>query len=539
MKKLFLLVLLLLALCIPCEAAAPDKDIIILYTNDIHCGVEDNIGYAGLAFFRNEMKKISPYVTVIDAGDWAQGGTIGAISQGRYILEIMNAIGYEVAVPGNHEFDYGWSQFENFSKNLKCGFISCNLRDLATGQLVFEPYKILNYGKVKVAFVGICTPDAFVTSTPSTFMDDKGEYVYDFDGDVEGKKFCATVQKAVDEARKAGADFVIAVGHLGENGINKKLRAEWTAPFVVANTKGIDAFIDGHSHEITPALKVKNLDGVEITITQTGTKLNNIGRMTINTSGEIKTEIINSVEGHDEKITALVNDIKNRYTDTLNEKLSYTSFDMRAMDDAGNWLVRNGETNLSNFVTDAIRDAASETKTGKADITLYNGGGIRSNWTAGELTYNSALSVFPFNNTVCIIEISGQTILDALEMGAKALPGNNGGFLQVSGLTYTVDTRIPTSVQIDEKNKFIGISGERRVKDVMVNGKPLDPEHKYSVIGTNFTLREGGDGYVFSNAKVLEADFIIATDALAHYMKKFPCVPERYREVEHRIKIIK
>ena len=183
MKKVLALVLLLTAVCVPSFGAVPDKDIVILYTNDVHCGVDQNIGYAGLEFYKHEMMKQTPYVTLVDAGDWAQGETIGAIAQGRYIFEIMNAMNYDLAVPGNHEFDYGWSQFENFAKNLKCGFISCNLRDLRTGELLFKPYRIFTYGAVKVAFVGVCTPESITKSTPSTFMDESGKFIYGFDGE--------------------------------------------------------------------------------------------------------------------------------------------------------------------------------------------------------------------------------------------------------------------------------------------------------------------------------------------------------------------
>ena len=206
MKKVLALVFLFALFCVPSWAAVPDKDIIILYTNDVHCGVDDNLGYAGFVWCVNEARKLTPYVTLVDVGDWAQGATIGAISQGRYILEIMNAIGYDIAVPGNHEFDYNWGQFESFARNLKCGFLSCNIRDLKTGQLIFKPYRILTYGDVKVAFVGATTPESIVKTTPYYFMDEEGNYLYGFDGDKTGEKLIASIQKAVDDARAEGAD---------------------------------------------------------------------------------------------------------------------------------------------------------------------------------------------------------------------------------------------------------------------------------------------------------------------------------------------
>lgn len=536
MKKVLALVLLLAAMCVPSWGALPDKDIVILYTNDVHCGVDQNIGYAGLEFYKHEMMKQTPYVTLVDAGDWAQGETIGAISQGRYIFEIMNAIGYDVSVPGNHEFDFGWSQFENFAKNVKCGFTSCNLRDLRTGELLFKPYKIFTYGAVKVAFVGVCTPESITSSTPSSFMDESGKFIYDFDGDATGEKLVASIQKAVDDARAEGADYVIVVGHLGEY---EDVVKEWSVPYLAPRTRGIDVFIDGHSHEVTPGLHFTNADSKDVVVTQTGTKLHNIGKLTITTAGQVKTELIASVEGRDEKITALINDIKARFEDTLRQHLSWTSFDLRATDDNGKWLIRDAETALCNLATDAMLYSVRETATGKADIGLFNAGGLRKDIKAGEITFNDALSVMPFNNTVCVIEVSGQTILDELEHGARHLPERDGGLLHVSGMTYTIDTRIPSPVKASDKGFFLGIEGERRVRDVKVNGEPIDPEKLYKVVSISYVLMAKGDGHIFAGARMIEPDYAVASDVLGRYIKTFERLPERYAQPEGRMTVIK
>lgn len=536
MKKLFALIMLLAVMCIPSYAKTPDKDIIILYTNDVHCGVDENIGYAGFAFLAEQARKESPYVTLVDAGDWAQGAIIGAISQGRYIVDIMNAVGYDIAVPGNHEFDYNWSQFENFAKNLKCGFICCNLRDLRTGELVFKPYKILTYGDVKVAFVGAATPESITSSIPYYFMDENGKYICDFDGEKTGQKLIASIQKAVDAARAEGADYVIVVGHLGEY---QDVIDAWAVPFIAPRTKGIDVFIDAHSHEITPALVLKNAESKDVIVTQTGTKLNNVGKLTISKEGKITTELINKVDGKDEKVAALINEKKAILAETLNAHISNTSFDLFAIDEKGNWLLRNSETNLCNLVTDAFLASAKETKTGKADIAINNAGGIRSNISAGEIKYSDVLSVLPFNNTVCICEVPGQSLLDELEVGAQSLPGNNGGFLHVSGMTYTVDSSIPSPVITDDKNMLLAISGDRRVRDVKVNGEPLDPQKMYKVVSTSYVLYMKGDGHVFKGAKVIEPDYIAYDQTLMNYIKQFETLPEKYKNAEGRIKFVK
>ena len=533
-KKWFAFFLLFSFLCVPAWGTGPDKDIVILYTNDVHCGVDENIGYAGLAFYRDEMKKRTPYVTLVDAGDAVQGEPIGAISNGRYIIEIMNAVGYDVAVPGNHEFDCRMEQFENSAKDLKCGYVSCNFRDTVTGRLVLEPYKMIAYGDTRVAFVGVCTPRTIAVSIPSSFMNSTGDYIYDFDGGTTGEKLCASIQKAVDDAREHGADFVILVAHLGEDTTVKA----WSAPYVAANTRGIDAIIDGHSHEVTPSLKVKNPDGREIPITQAGTKLQYVGRVTIDTAGKITTELIGNVSGRDEETAALVRGIKGRYEDTLKTRLGHTDFDMAAAGENKDWLIRNGETNLCNFVADAFL-AASD---GRAEIALINAGGIRANLKTGELTYNDAMKVFPFGNTLCICDVPGQALLDELEFGAALMPENFGGLLHTAGLSYTIDTTVPAQVQVDDKDMLVRISGPHgggRVRDVMIGGKPLDTGRTYSVIGVSYVLRDRGDGHRFEGARLTKPDFITAADALAHFIKSFPAIPERYSVRQGRMKVIR
>ena len=535
MKKILLFTLLLAVMCLPSYGAAPDKDIVILYTNDVHCGVDDAIGYAGLSFYRQQMQKLTPYVTLVDAGDWAQGETMGMISQGRYIIPIMNALNYDLAVPGNHEFDYGWGMFEVFSRDLTCGSISCNLRDLRSSELVLTPYKIFTYGKVRVAFVGVCTPESLTKSTTTTFLDESGKRIYGFDEDSSGEKLIASIQKAVDDARAEGVDYVIVVGHLGEY---DDITEEWSAPFIAARTRGIDAFIDGHSHEVTPSLIIKNADGKDTPITQSGTKLQNIGKVTIQTDGTVKTELVSSVESKDEKITALIQDIKARFEDTVKQHLSYTSFDLAVMDEKGTWLTRNGENILCNLATDSFLASAAETKTGRADIALTNAGSVRANIKAGEIVFNDALSALPYYDTLCIAEVSGQTILDELEHGVRMMPKQFGGFLHASGLAYTIDTRIPSPVKVDDTNTMTDIIGERRVRDVKINGEDIDPEKIYTVVSTTFELMEGGDGHVFRGAKLIEPAYMIMSDALAHYLKKFDTLPERYRDFQGRITVI-
>ena len=536
MKKFLAFLFWAVLLVSACEAAKPKDDIIILYTNDVHCGMDDSIGYAGLSFYRDEMKKVSPYVTLVDAGDWASGGVIGTISQGEYLLDLMNKVKYDIAVPGNHEFDFGIEQFMKYPQSLDCGLISCNFRDLRTGEIILEPYRILEYGDVKVAFVGATTPETFIKAKPSFFKDADGNYIYSFDGEENGKKLYSTIQKNVDEVRAKGADYVILAAHLGEY---KDVTPVWSAPAVAANTRGIDAIIDGHSHEVTPELKIKNLDGQDVIITQSGTKLIYIGKVTINKAGKISSELVSpeDVKGKDENIAKYIDEIKASYEGILNQKLSHTDFILRAKDDNGNWLVRNGETGLSDLVMDALLAASAKTSTGRADIAFLNGGAIRTNIKPGDITLGNIFDVLPFINQVCLVEVSGQSILDDLEIGARLAPNISGGFLHSVGLTYTIDTSIPTPVKVDEKNNVIEISGARRICDVFVRGEKLDPNKIYKVISVDYVLLEHGDGHLFKGAKVIEPAFTLPYEILGDYVNQFETLPEKYKNPEGRIKI--
>ena len=557
-------------------AQAAEQDIVILYTNDVHCGVDDNIGYAGLALYKKEMQAQTPYVTLVDAGDAIQGAPIGTLSDGGYIIDIMNQVGYDFAIPGNHEFDYGMPRFLELSGKLNCGYYSCNFTNLATGAPVFAPYKMMDYGDTQVAFVGVSTPESFTKSTPTYFQDANGNYIYGFCEDESGQALYNQVQVTVDAANAQGADYVILVGHLGNEGVS----GQWSSEAVIKNTNGIDAVIDGHSHE-TYDKTFPNKDGEQIVVTQTGTKLKNIGKMTIKPDGTITTEMVNTVpdagfttytvqkndslskiakktlgssqawtiiyNANKDKIKkpnlitagmvltipggaaatedgkfvdaaadAYIKQIQAQYSESLKTVLGSTSVDLTIKDPAtGERAVRSAETNLGDLCADAYRYQLG------ADIGLMNGGGVRDSIAAGTITYNDTLKVFPFGNMGCVVEATGQQIKDALEMASKDCPTENGGFLQVSGLTYTVDTSIPSSVKVDEKGNFQGVSGAYRVTDIKVGEEPLDVNRTYTVASHNYMLKSGGDGMVmFNGSKVVKDDVMVDVDVLSSYISE-------------------
>ena len=530
---LFTLLVMLFTLCMPFTALA--EDIIILHTNDIHCGILDNIGFPRLSQYKKDLQKAGHKVLLVDAGDCVQGAPIGKLSKGEAVVRVMNAVKYDFLIPGNHEFDYGMDQFFKLAKLQKSKYHSCNFIDLRTNTLPLFPSKIIKIGGKKLGFIGVTTPQTLNTSTPKFFQDEKGNYIYGFFEDETGEKLYAQVQRTIDQVRKDGAEHVFIVGHLGMDGSIPR----WASPAIARNTRGLDAIIDGHSHEQYAARYEKDLDGKEILITQTGTKLQTIGKLVLKDDGSLVSTLETDLKNSDKKIEKLIEKENKKYEPLLKQPVGETAFDIRSDNPVDNVRrVRNGETNMGDLVADAFKNVLD------TDVAIVNGGSLRNNIKAGVITYASLLEAFPFGNMCAAVECSGQVLLDALEFGASNYPEERGNFMQVSGITYTIDSRIPSSIQLDAKGNFVKVDGEYRVKNVMVNGKPLDLKANYTVGGSNYVLKNGGDGNVmFKGCKLLQDGQISDVDAIMEYIQnhlnaKIPAEYEAW-DGQKRITIIK
>lgn len=520
-------------------------DIVILATNDVHnsvsatydkAGKMQTMGYANLAAYVREMKAAAGEgnVTLIDAGDSVQGEAIGTLSKGVYLIDIMNYTGYNLAIPGNHEFDYGMDRFMELTRMARFPYVAANFINLKTNKAVFDAYKMFIYGDIKVAYVGAVTPETFTKSTPTFFQDENGKYIYSFCEGRNGQELYASVREAVASARKAGADYVVAVVHLGIDGESKP----WTSKEVIANTAGINAVIDGHSHSAINGDKIANKDGDSVFLVQSGTKLSGISRVVIKRDGTVHAGVVSGYTKTDLFTDAFVRDIQDNFADDLNKVVASSAVELYVNDpETGKRMVRNRETNLGNLCADAYR------KVMRADIAFVNGGGIRANIPAGNITYGQIIAVHPYGNMACLIETTGQKILDALELGSAAAPGESGGFLQASGISYTIDTTIKSTVVQDDKGSFIGVAGERRVKDVKVGGVDIDPGKIYTVASHNYMIKAGGDGYaMFKGDKLLQDEVLIDNQILINYIVDIlgGVVGEEYSNPygEGRIKII-
>ena len=509
----------------PAEEAAASDDIVILHTNDVHCGYEGYDKLAGLA-------KTADFV--VDAGDAIQGGPIGTLSKGEYITEIMNKIGYDVVGLGNHEFDYGMEQIQKIIADVaEFPYVCCNLIDLKTGKPMLDAYKILEAKGKKIAFVGVDTPETFHKSTPTYFQDADGNYIYSFCEGNNGQDLYDAVQKAVDDARAEGADFVIVLGHLG---IDEE-SAPWRSTDVIANTKGIDALIDGHSHTVSSET-VKNAEGKDVLLQQTGTKFENIGKITIAADGTVSGENIpvESLEA-DAEATAVISAVTERFQSLISTVVAKTEVDLTTKNEDGSRAVRSKETNLGDLCADAYLNVMD------AEIAFVNGGGVRADIPAGDITNEQILNVHPFGNMACLVEVTGQQILDALEMGYSQTPGETGGFLQIAGITCTVNTAIDSPVVKNDKGEFVEIDGQRRVSDVLVGGEPIDPAKTYKLASHNYMLKNGGDGYTMfgkDNVKLLRDEVLIDNQVLINYIVNNlnGVVGEEYAQAQGRINII-
>ena len=493
-------------------------DVTILYTNDVHTYIDNKSPkptYAAIAALKKSIEDTGRDVLLVDAGDHIQGTAYGSMDDGATIIELMNEAGYDLATPGNHEFDYGMARAKAVIQEADFPYVSCNWVDLRTGFNVLPSVKFFFVGGRKIAFVGVTTPETFTKSTPAYFMNDaQTKYIYDILGGEDGQKLYDAVQKAIDKAEFWGADTIIGLGHLGVDPSS----SPWTSEEVIAHTHGFTAFIDGHSHTVMANKQVTDASGKAVTLTQTGSYFKNIGKMTVGADGTITTELIDTYEGLDAAVAATASNWISAVDDMLGEEIAVGDQKFYINDPAtGKRRIRSGETNLGDFVADGIYTYFNEIEELHCDVAIMNGGGIRTDVEAGPWSFKTCKTVSPFGNVACLMSVTGQQIQDALEFGARfagAEGKENGGFLQVAGARYTIHPMIPNTVQTNDKNVWTGSAATPRVSNVEIYDKttgtykPLDPNATYALAGMNYTLRNLGDGFAMFDGATLIKDYV-------------------------------
>jgi len=488
----------------------------------------------GLAQIKEMFKQNGYNVLLVDDGDAIQGDALGTLTKGQAIIDLMNAVHYDVAIPGNHEFDYGMDEFLALTKKAEFPYISCNFNK--QGELLLEPYVIKEAAGKKIGFIGVTTPNTLTSSTPKSFMDEKGNYIYGFMQDKNGDLLINTIQENVDKVRAEGADYVILMGHMG----NKETDEPYNFQTIIERTTGVDAFLDGHSHD-TDQVTMNNKDGEPVVRSGCGTKMEGIGYLHISPKQETinggliswyNAESVPELFGLHNELSEPVKEVYDALEETLKVKVGETPFNLVIYDpeertDKGDpvRIVRKRETNLSDLVSDSIRG-----ETG-AEIALINGGGIRDNIEAGDITYGDIMRIQPYSNQICISEITGQQILDCLEWGARNYPEECPGLMHPSGLTYEIDASVEPNISVDTEGLFVSVDGEYRVKNVKVDGKPLDLKQKYRVAGADFILKYKGDGFtMFSEEDVVLDQIKLDNQTTIDYLKNTlnGVIPEEY-----------
>ena len=523
-------------------------DIAIIHINDVHCGINDTIGYDGFVLYRDELKKKYKHVLTVDIGDHVQGGILGAITDGEAIIKIMNKVEFNVSIIGNHEFDYGITQLLKLDKSLKNNYICANFCYNKNKSTVFEPYKIIEVGDKKIAFIGVVTPYTFYKSSLSNIKDENGEPIYDLLIDNQGKKLYDTLQNYINEVKdKKDADYVILLAHFGLNGTEM-----YTSDILLKNLEGVDAVLDGHTHLVYNTT-IKDKNNKFIHINQAGTKLQSIGILIINKDNSIISEIIDKVPEPEDKerskiikrggeerwvnteMNEFIYNIWEEYKDQLNTFIGKSDFDMIInTGDSHKITCRIEECTVGDIVTDALKDA------GYADCAILTASAFRSNIYKGDITWGMLINILPYFNSIFVKQLPGRVILDALEAGVSKLPDYSSQFLQVSGINFDVNSTIASPVVTDENGIFVKIEGPRRVSNVKINGKPLDLNKIYDIALSEY-MSNGGNGIynMFTEYEVFNQSLLSDSDATSFFIKYNlgGIIPEKYKVQQGRINV--
>ncbi len=467
-----------------CAAA----ELVIFHTNDMHSRIQDtddrgnSIGLAEMAAAVKEVKSKNPATLWLDAGDTFHGMPIITISKGENLVPLLNAAGLDAMTAGNHDFNYGLAQLEKLNKKLKFPILDANVVRKSNGQPVFKPYKIFKLNGIKVGVFGLSTPETAYKTNPDNVKEVK------FMNPVE-------VSKEMIKQLRPKCDVLIALMHMGVDA-----SSEFTSERIARETDGIDLIVDGHSHTALPeGIRIK-----DTLIVQANCYEHYLGRATLEVENhKIISKKAELLDADDIKKIAPVPDKKILTTlTTVNAKAEKLLDEVVAHSDkelsSERLLVRRNESELGNLAADAFRWAA------KSDIAIINGGGLRADLPKGDVRKRDTMAIFPFGNTLRIAEIKGATIRQMLEHSVEYYPASFGGFLHVSGMTFSYDPTQPA---------------KHRVKEISIGGNPLDEDKIYTVTLVDFQTA-GGDDYTMLIGSKIIGELGTCDEILADYLNK-------------------
>ena len=504
-----------------------DGYVVVLHTNDVHGAIS---GYAKVAALKKAYEAEGAYVLLMDAGDFCQGDPTVSVSQGKTAVELMNMAGYDVTTLGNHEFDYGYDNLVNLSKEAKFPIVAANV--LYQGKVAFNSNQIFTTPSgVKIGVFGLETPETATKAHPGKI---KGVTF------PAGQEMFKIAQKQVDALKSQGCGIIVCLGHLG---IDNESMGNRSIDLLNA-VKGIDVFIDAHSHSDLEAVKAATGGTGKVgdtLLTSTGTKLAGIGCVVISKDGITATTIPTSelTTTPDKTVADRAAAIQKQIDDDYGTVFAKTTYELNgAKAPNGN---RDGETNLGDLITDALVWGAKQN--GEAvDAAVTNGGGIRATVKAGDITKKDVNTVLPFGNTLSIVKVTGAELLEALEASTYCTPDALGGFPQVSGIVFTVDTaKTYDAGDLYPDSTYHAPKSINRVTIQSVGGKPFDAKAVYT-IATNDFMAAGGDTYYAFKTASANYDLGVPMDeVLMDYIKTElkGVVGDTYAQPQGRITVTK
>ncbi|MBO4415942.1 MAG: bifunctional metallophosphatase/5'-nucleotidase [Lachnospiraceae bacterium] len=500
---------------------------VILHSNDVHGNIE---GYTFIKGLKNYYEGMGAEVITVDAGDYIQGDPYVNLSKGKNAVTMMNAVGYDYAILGNHEFDYGYARQKKVLKKANFKVLCADVFN-SKGKTLYDANAVWKSNKsdLKIGFFGMSTPETQTKANPTLMVGLKF---------ADGEELYKIAQEQVDILSKK-ADIVIALTHLGIDAESEPN----TSYDLYKNTTGIDLIIDGHSHSTI----ITGPNGEPIQ--STGTKFAYVGMIMIdNATKEIEQrELITAdrlTAGFDKAVDKKAAKLIKKVDDKINVVFAKSEVDMPfAKGDENTPGVRNSETAIGDLLVDAMlwmvtKDEGSVTVDRDHVVAITNGGGMRAEIKQGDITMKDIMTTYPFDNTVAVIYLTGKELLEVLEVSTSSTPAAMGGFPSVAGIQYTINTK-----KEYKAGKQVGdtlIYAPKKIKRVTINsinGKEFNKNDTYAIVTNNF-LADGGDTYyLFANATSKFDTGVVQNEAVIAYIQEVlgGVIGEEYAAPQGRI----